>query len=201
MTATSSPQLHAVVLVNVDEDFHGLQSLDTARPAYVRLWRHTAPEAVALVIGTLVTWGRENAEWSVEALSRNFPEDVPGGFAAVDQGALIAPSCCCGLATWREWLKVRATADSPWMGHDPAPFVEVQPDRICVWADGGLGDDSRGGSPIVFSPSEFDEAVLQATTDLSEFENPLREWLCRYAPDHAESIARQYRERFAVGIA
>jgi hypothetical protein len=44
----------------------------------VRLWRETEPEAVALVVGTLVTWGRESTQWSVEALGREFPSGVPG---------------------------------------------------------------------------------------------------------------------------
>ena len=151
-----------------------------------------------MVVGTLATWGRESTQWSVEALKREFPGAIPGGFAAVDQGKLIGPSCCCGLETWQEWLDVLTTRRSPWMGHDPAPFVEVQGDWVSIWADGGLGGSDRGGSPIAFSPSGFEKALQQAARDLSEFEAPLRKWLGFHAPRHEDSVAGQFRERFIV---
>jgi hypothetical protein len=192
----SSPQLHVVVQVEVDEDCDWIPRPKKPWPTYVRLWRETEPDAVALVVGTLATWGREKTEWSVEALDRDFPCAVPGGFAAVDQEKLIAPGCCCGLETWKDWLSVLSSTHSPWMGHDPSPFVEVLADRVSVWADGGLGGKSRGGSPIVFSWREFESAVRQAATDLSEFEEPLRKWLSSCTPRHADSVVAQFRQRF-----
>jgi hypothetical protein len=84
------------------------------------------------------------------------------------------------------------------MGHDPAPFVEVLGDRVNIWADGSLGGNSRGGSPIAFSSSEFDTAVKQAARDLSEFEEPLRRWLSFHAPRYEDGVAGQFRERFIV---
>ena len=44
------------------------------------------------------------------------------------------------------------------MGHNPAPFVEIREDRVNIWADGGLGGNSAGGSPIAFSLLEFGTA-------------------------------------------
>lgn len=194
--ATSSPQLHAVVLVEVDEGCDRIQLPRKPWPRYVRLSPETKPEAVSLVVGTLATWGRENTEWSVEALEREFPGAVPGGFAAVDQERFIGPSCCCGLETWKEWLDVLTTRRSPWMGHNPAPFVEIREDRVNIWADGGLGGNSAGGSPIAFSALEFETAVRQAAKDLSEFEEALRKWLRVHAPRHEHGVAGKFRERF-----
>ena len=144
MDAASTPQFHAAVQVEVDEEWNPIQLPKKPWPRYVRLCRETESEAVALVVGTLLTWGRESTQWSVEALEREFPGGVPGGFAAMEHGRFIGPSCCCGLETWQEWLDVLTIGRSPWMGHGPAPFVEILGDRVSIWADGGLGDELPG---------------------------------------------------------
>ncbi len=144
-STASSPQPHAVVQVEVDEGCDRIQLPRKPWPRYVRLWRETEPEAVALVVGTLATWGRESTHWSVEALEREFPGGVPGGFAALDQGKLIGPSCCCGLETWQEWLDILTTHRTPWIGHDPAPFSGsacMQRDTRTVWQVSFASDSS-----------------------------------------------------------
>jgi hypothetical protein len=196
--AAPTPQLHTVVQVAVNEDWRQIEYPTRPWPLYVRLWGETEPQAVALVVGTLVTWGRESTQWSFESLEAEFPAAVPGGFAAVEQGRLIGPSCCCGLETWQEWLEVLTTSRSPWMGHGPSPFLEILGDRVSIWADGGLGEKSRGGSPIAFSSSEFVTAVKQAARDLSEFEQPLRRWLSVHAPRYEDSVTSRFRERFVL---
>jgi hypothetical protein len=90
------------------------------------------------------------------------------------------------------------TRRSPWMGHDPSPFVEIREDRVNIWADGGLGGNSRSGAPIAFSPQEFETALMQAANELSEFEEPLRRWLAFHAPRHEHSLAAMFRERFIL---
>jgi hypothetical protein len=45
---------------------------------------------------------------------------------------VIGPSCCCGLEGWKAWLDILTTGQSPWMGHDPAPFVELLGEQVCV---------------------------------------------------------------------
>jgi hypothetical protein len=47
-----------------------------------------------------------------------------------------------------------SSGQSPRMGHDPAPFVEVV-DQINVWPDGGLGARPATENPIVLSREEF----------------------------------------------
>lgn len=189
-----SPQLHAVVEAEVDENCDWIRYPPKPWPRYIRLWAQTEPEAVALVVGTLATWGRDAEAWSAQALEKEFPSAVPGGIAAVDGETLIGPSCCCGLEDWRQWLEVLATGRSPWMGHDPTPFVKIQADQVCIWADGGFGGTPR--TSVDFSVSGFEAAIGQAARDLAEFEVPLREWLDSHAPKYAESLARQFREQF-----
>ena len=196
MNADSSPQLHAVMEVPFEEDSEWISLPPKPWPRYIRLWRETPPEAVAVVVCVVSWWGAESKASSAEALVKDFPRGLPGGFAAVDQEQVIGPSCCCGLEGWKEWLDILTTGQSPWMGHDPAPFVEVQGEQVCVWADGGLGGKHRGGSPVVFSKREFEKAVHEAARDLSEFEIPLRQWLNVHAPEHVDSLAAEFRESF-----
>ncbi|MCX5070327.1 hypothetical protein OOJ91_31210 [Micromonospora lupini] len=63
---------------------------------------------------------------------------VAGGLQVRDSatGTVVTPGCCAGLEDWRDWTQV-STVDSPWLGHDPGPEVEVVGDDLRVWQDGG----------------------------------------------------------------
>ena len=71
------------------------------------------------------------AEIEREALS------LRGGIQVSGRGQEINPSCCCGLEEWREWLACLTSGKSPWMGHDPTPWIEWAGDIVRVWSDGG----------------------------------------------------------------
>ena len=152
-----------------------------------------------MVVGTLSSYGRDSTATSAEILAKEFPGVLPGGFAVVDRGRVIAPGCCCGLETWRDWLGVVRTRRSPWMGHDPAPLVEVLEDSVHVWTDGGLTGKPKGESPIVFSRHEFEKSVQLAANDLSEFEDQLRTWLFVHAKRYWKGIANHFRQIFISG--
>jgi hypothetical protein len=199
MNATSSPRIHAVVEIAIDEECNWIDLPLKPWPRYVRLWQETEPEGVALLLGTLSSYGRESTARSAEDLTKEFPTVLPGGFAVVDQARLIAPGCCCGLETWNEWLDVLATGRSPWMGHDPDPFVEILADNVNIWPDGGAGNRQQDAAPIVFSKVEFAAAVRAAALDLTKFEEPLFRWLGVHATRYKEAIANQFRESFIAG--
>ncbi|PPK89814.1 hypothetical protein CLV92_1303 [Kineococcus xinjiangensis] len=59
-----------------------------------------------------------------------------GGLRVEEEGtgAVVVPGCCAGLENWREWAEV-LRGQSPWLGHDPTPAVEVLPDRLRIWQD------------------------------------------------------------------
>ncbi|WP_312882614.1 hypothetical protein [Micromonospora polyrhachis] len=63
---------------------------------------------------------------------------VAGGLQLcdIDTGTAVVPGCCAGLEDWRDWTEALA-GDSPWLGHDPGPEVEVLGDHLRVWQDGG----------------------------------------------------------------
>lgn len=63
---------------------------------------------------------------------------VVGGLQVRDTetGVGVVPGCCSGLEDWRDWTQALA-GDSPWLGHDPGPQVEVLGGQLRVWQDGG----------------------------------------------------------------
>lgn len=61
---------------------------------------------------------------------------LPGGLRASDTvtGKSVVPGCCVGLEDWREWVDLLNHV-SPWMGHDPGPWVEFHTSRLRLWQD------------------------------------------------------------------
>jgi hypothetical protein len=98
-----------------------------------------------------------------------------GGIRVRDDGKEIRPGCCCGVETWREQAGAFQGKEQ-WLGHDPAPWVEVRTSDVLLWSDGGIG----GTQPDVFSisiPREQAERVLDyAQHDLKWFLGQLYNW-------------------------
>lgn len=109
-----------------------------------------------------------------------------GGLRArdTDTGVSIAPSCCCDLEAWREWVSV-LNGGEVWLGHSPAPWVEHVDGGVWIWSDGGLND---GGAP---PPYELIEAPLDAVgaaldrahQDLRGFLSAVSRWAQAVSPD------------------
>jgi hypothetical protein len=197
----SFPKIHAVVEVAARR--HGLwfELPSEPWPRFVRLSRATTGEEVALVVGTLCCYGNSQDEppSSAEALANAFPQALRGGFAVVDQGRTISPSCCCGLETWRDWTRVLSGGGSPWTGHHPSPLVEVLEGNVQLWSDGATGRKPPAESPIVFTSEQFEKAVRRAATDLEGFVFALYAWLEMHAPHQARRISENFRRVFVSG--
>lgn len=192
----SSPEVHAVVEVVRSECAWPPLSSGPG-PQFVRLWHATPDGDVSLVLATLASYGRRTGTAaSIEELLAEFPKILPGGFAVISSKKDIMPSCCCGLESWREWDKVVADGESPWTGHDPAPLVEVVGGQVLVWTDGAMGSKPANEVPIVFTTSDFAEAVGRAAADLSAFLTPLQDWLDARAPVHSATVVRLFKEAF-----
>jgi hypothetical protein len=127
---------------------------------------------------------------------KTFPSVLPGGFAVVGSEHTVFPSCCCGLETWSEWLKVLKGGGTPWMGHDPSPLVEVLEGNVYVWSDGALGNKPQAESPLVFTSQQFDHAVHKAAADIGGFMLPLNSWLKMHAARSAYAIAEKFKNTF-----
>jgi hypothetical protein len=136
----------------------------------------TAETEVALVVAQLARYGHGgNGLQDLASLVESFPKVAPGGISASDEHQEIHPSCCCGIEGWREWSQLLAGGHGPWLGHDPAPWVELHDGAVLVWPDGGLVNvDIEGMRPVRFSKAEFEAALVHVEADLRDFLGRLR---------------------------
>lgn len=194
----SGPRIHAVVEVAAARDDAWFDLPPEPWPAFIRLCRATTEDEVALVVGTLCSYGRlqESRPRSPDELVRAFPRALPGGLAVIGEGTTIFPSCCCGLEHWPEWRRVLSGGGTPWTGHDPAPLLEVLEGRVHVWSDGGIGPKPVSETPIEFTAAQFEHELAKVVSDLEGFVYPLSDWLEMHAPRQAKAIANKFTERF-----
>ncbi len=149
-----------------------------------------------LVLGTYGQGGTEPK--SLRALASQPPDVAPGGIAASGGRTTIYPSCCCGLEDWRSWLALFEDGPSPWLGHDPAPWVERSGDGFTIWADGGLGEPDSGPPERIVVPRSTlarELATIEAT--LNAFSARLGDVLSeRGDVASATAIATWFRRTF-----
>jgi hypothetical protein len=194
----TTPELHAVVEVGARPNELWFELPREPWPRFVRLWRSTPNEHVALFFATASTYGRSTPEAaaSIAGVLADFPRVLPGGIAVVASERTIVPSCCCGLETWREWRKVLTDGQSPWIGHDPAPLVEAHGDEIRIWSDGGMGEKPMDETAIVITRGDFTRALEAVTCDLEGFLVPLRAWLDHQAPRESAEFVSRFKDAF-----
>lgn len=105
-----------------------------------------------------------------------------GGLQVRDSitGTVVTPGCCAGLEDWRDWAQV-LIGDSPWLGHDPGPEVEVVNDDLRVWQDGGPNRfRGRWAGVHVDLPHRVLPRLLNGVQrDLIGFLNALTGWATR----------------------
>ena len=185
----------------VEPSLHG-PPLDWALPAagesWIALHGNVSDGDVARVVATLANYNRiahdGSAQSAVKALERAPTLVAPGGLLIHVNGIDICPGCCCGLETWHEWRLVRPGGHSPWLGHDPSPSVECKEAHAVVWVDADAGDASPS-IPVEYA--EIDQALAEASIDISQFARRLSEWLGFNAPESA-GFRQKFDNAFAV---
>lgn len=118
---------------------------------------------------------------------------LPGGLQARSADKVINPSCCCGLERWRDWLRFLKTGGSPWLGHDPSPWVEKVGGLIRVWSD-----KKAKAFHIDFEPSKFEAELSKVQQDLSEFLARIEAWAGRVKFSEPNKLSRKFDECFNV---
>lgn len=94
---------------------------------------------------------------------------LPGGIQVVDElQNTISPGCCCGLEDWRGWINFLKTYESPWLGHDPSPWIEMKDDVIWIWSDGHF-ETVNNPFHIQVSRDRFAKALIIVEQDLQSF--------------------------------
>jgi hypothetical protein len=195
-----APTLYAVVEAPTEAPAFVAALPPQPWPAFVRLFGETSAGDVSLVVARLGRYG-PSAELPqiVGDLVRHFPHIAPGGLAAVDGTVSVVPSCCCGLEKWREWHNLLRDGTSPWLGHDPSPWVETVGDAFVVWPDGGLGPGGSGPRPpIRFTRQQLSHALASVERDLRAFAARLQAWASVVAPDQAQGLAERFLNLVAL---
>ncbi len=152
-----------------------------AKPfSWIRLWGDMTELEVGLVVVQLAAYNQiaiaNEPHWILSQILNAETLVLPGGIEVVShQGENIPPSCCCGLEGWREWETFLETGDSPWLGHDPSPWLERRDNSVRIWSDGGL---EQIPARKAFS---YDVATTAFKQDLRFVEKDLRGFIYRFS--------------------
>jgi hypothetical protein len=156
-------------------------------PLRVRLYGGIAREEIDRFVWSLAAYNQIHPKENLPALIDNLIQSdkfILGGGLRFTEGALtIDAGCCCGVETWREQAAALTTDGGCWLGHDPAPWVELHPGITRIWADGGL--DPVPDAPYIDVPSrQAAEVEQQIASDLAAFLEALKAFtrsneLCR----------------------
>jgi hypothetical protein len=123
---------------------------------------------------------------------------LAGGIQAIFKEKIISPSCCCGLEGWREWQDFLQTGETPWLGHDPSPWIDRVGDMIRIWSDGGLGDSIENTFKIEVTCTEFDRALEIVERDLLGFRLCMESWCEAVEFDLASRLAEKVNQCFGI---
>lgn len=124
---------------------------------------------------------------------------LAGGIQVVFEEKIISPSCCCGLEGWREWQDFLRTGETPWLGHDPSPWIEQGDGVIRVWSDGGLGDSMKNACKIEVKRPAFERAVQSVEQDLLGFRFCIESWCESIGFSQANELAEKVEQCFQIG--
>jgi hypothetical protein len=124
---------------------------------------------------------------------------LAGGIQAVFEEQVISPSCCCGLERWREWQDFLQAGETPWLGHDPSPWLEQVDGVIRIWSDGGLGDSMKNAFKIDVERAAFERALQAVERDLLGFRFCIESWCESVGFKQARELAEKVEQSFQIG--
>ncbi|MDJ0705407.1 MAG: hypothetical protein QNJ46_19155 [Leptolyngbyaceae cyanobacterium MO_188.B28] len=123
---------------------------------------------------------------------------LPGGIQILSEEKVIPPSCCCGLETWREWINFLKTGNSPWLGHDPSPWVESQGNVIRVWSDGGI-EPIKNAFYVDVSRPYFKRALMLVEQELQAFLFSIESWAQNVGFTGSNGLFQKFDDCFKIG--
>jgi hypothetical protein len=170
--------------------------------SHVRLHLETPDDHVGAVVAQLLTSNQIDAEGDVRQVLQRIVDAtsliLPGGIGARDAGGEpIMPSCCCGLEGWREWLAVPKSRKSPWLGHDPSPWVECDDIRVRVWSDGGMKQPAEAYC-VEFTTAQFADGLVAVHRDLKDFLTRLDSWAASIGVGGAQCLVDKFDSVFQI---
>ncbi len=170
--------------------------------ARIRLWEEITNPEVGLVFAQLAQYNQIKLTSSRQVILQQILKAgrlvLPGGIQVIYAEDTIEPSCCCGLETWREWIDFLQTGQSPWLGHDPSPWVEGLGEVIRIWSDGGIVPTSDAESLDV-SRTQFEQALARVEKDLQAFLWCIEPWAQTVDFEESGKLAQKFDQCFSVG--
>lgn len=124
---------------------------------------------------------------------------APGGLRIRDTGTGVTVNrgCCCGLENWRDWQNLPGE-ETPWLGHDPSPWIEHLGQNIRVWPDGGFRETCAGATPIEITTSQLPGLIDTAHRQLREFLDLIEPWAVALGQPGARELAPAIDRHFHI---
>jgi hypothetical protein len=196
-------QLHPFVELYLDQpEGAAWPTLSVDAPAHVRLHGDMSALEIGSVVATLVRYN--NSEQHATGMAS--PERLrtvltgeriilPGGVMAHDDasGITITSGCCCGLEEWRVWVDFLDHGDSPWLGHDPSPYLVRHDDAIDICVMHG---EPESEVRLSMSRSDYVRQLGMVEQQLSGAVTALRTWADTYVPDDSTALVARFVSTF-----
>jgi len=170
----------------------------------IRAWGGMTREEVGSAIAVLSSHGQLEDEARVDPLEwilQGEELSLPGGLSVSQGDRVVLPGCCSGVEEWTEWSRCLKERTSPWMGHDPAPWLEYREEGVRVWSDGGLEGVGVGEAPwcIETTRTELDFALRHLENDIEGFISRIRDWVRAGNLNSNEEVVSRVAEMLGFG--
>ncbi|MFJ4876329.1 hypothetical protein ACIP93_14095 [Streptomyces sp. NPDC088745] len=121
---------------------------------------------------------------------------APGGILLQDTatGVAIAPGCCFGLESWRDWLGLMH-GEEVWLGHGTAAHIEHRGALVRVWPD----TDPPTKTPVELPLADLPDLLHTVHDKLHGFLALAGQWAFRYAPALAPALIAKLSEDLDIG--
>jgi hypothetical protein len=201
---SSSFQLHAVI------EFYGFDAesacpwavADVGRLRWMRLSAEMAGEEIGAFFAQLVGYNQIDRSGSLDRILQEIVISdglvLAGGIQAISGDTIISPSCCCGLERWRDWQDFLRSGSTPWLGHDPSPWIERVGDRVRIWSDGGLGESIEDAFKIEVAGAEFEQALRGVERDLLGFRFCVESWCNSVGFEQSRQLTEKVEHCFQI---
>jgi len=169
--------------------------------SFMRLSGEMTHAEVGSIMAQLVKYNQVEAEPTVGGLlSGAIAAEgliLSGGIEVSAGEREIRPGCCCGLEGWREWLACMKSGESPWLGHDPDPWIEWADAVVRVWSDGAI-TSSRERFAVEFERERFVAELGRVEEELRAFLPRVAEWAREVAFPDPMALCRKLDECFKI---
>ena len=118
---------------------------------------------------------------------------LAGGIVARKGDFVLLPGCCSGIETWSDWRGIKKNGHSPWMGHDPDPWIDTSGERAVLYEAFG-----KGAASAEAGYDEIQSALDGAEKDLRRFIVALEDWLKREGAGNAAAVAEKIRTAYGI---